>query len=156
MKPYPLKDGCYCSIQTAYDYLISKGKEVILLGQSIGTDPTCELASTRDVLGVILVSPFMNPSKMVSINVPTMIIHGTNDELIPIQHAKKLYSKLREKYRAGGIWVQGAGHNDIFTRGTVNRIRDFILIIWKIESFYLNINLSDTLLNSKAYLKAIS
>ena len=38
---------------------------------------------------------------------PTLVLHGTNDLLIPIEHAKKLLATLPN---AEGLWLEGVGH----------------------------------------------
>ena len=42
-----------------------------------------------------------------------MLIHGTEDKIIPISHATALNEAIREEYRAEPFWVMGKGHNDI-------------------------------------------
>jgi fermentation-respiration switch protein FrsA (DUF1100 family) len=39
-----------------------------------------------------------------------LIIHGTDDHLIPIWHGKKLYEVAPEP--KARLWIEGAGHND--------------------------------------------
>lgn len=42
---------------------------------------------------------------------PTLIIHGTDDEIIGIDHGRELYSRLTNPLEPA--WIEGAGHNDI-------------------------------------------
>ncbi|CAH8463249.1 unnamed protein product [Heterobilharzia americana] len=55
--------------------------------------------------------PFTNIDKVSRILSPTLIIHGTDDEIIGIDHGKELYSRLT--YPLEPAWIEGAGHNDI-------------------------------------------
>ncbi len=57
-------------------------------------------------------SPFLNKVKVRRIHRPTLIIHGENDEIMPVGEGKELYrsSGSREKRI---VIVPGAGHNDI-------------------------------------------
>jgi pimeloyl-ACP methyl ester carboxylesterase len=41
------------------------------------------------------------------VDVPALVVHGTADELIPVEHAQKLAATLPE---AQGLWLDGAGH----------------------------------------------
>ena len=41
------------------------------------------------------------------IHVPTLIIHGTDDQLVPIQHGEKLATLIPS---AETLWVEGYGH----------------------------------------------
>ncbi len=42
-----------------------------------------------------------------------MIIHGTDDKMIPIEHGAALHEALLEEYRAEPFWAIGKGHNDM-------------------------------------------
>ncbi|VDP84885.1 unnamed protein product [Echinostoma caproni] len=55
--------------------------------------------------------PFTNIDKVARILSPTLIIHGTDDEIIGIHHGHELYSRL--KHPLEPAWIEGAGHNDI-------------------------------------------
>lgn len=106
-------------------------ERIVLYGQSIGTAPTVYLATKHKVAGVILHSPFMsglrvvcpgttrrfcfdpftNIDKVSQILSPTLIIHGTDDEIIGIHHGRELFSRLAHPLEPA--WIDGAGHNDI-------------------------------------------
>ena len=45
--------------------------------------------------------------KLKSLKLPTLIIHGTNDEMIPLEHGKKLVELIPN---AKFIWLDGVGH----------------------------------------------
>jgi pimeloyl-ACP methyl ester carboxylesterase len=90
-----------------------------LFGRSVGTGPAVALAAQYPVAGLILVTPFLSIREVLRgylgpiadlgkdiflnykladvIDSPTLIIHGKQDELIPISHAVKLYEKLPGK-----------------------------------------------------------
>ena len=42
-----------------------------------------------------------------TVEAPTLVIHGTNDLLIPVEHAKKLVATMPN---AEGLWLEEAGH----------------------------------------------
>ena len=42
-----------------------------------------------------------------TVNVPTLVIHGTADQLIPVEHGKKLAEVMPT---AQGLWLDGVGH----------------------------------------------
>lgn len=139
---YGLSDGhtsehrTYLDIQAAYDFLVKEKKiapeRILLLGQSVGSGPTLDLASRHPVGGVILESPFLsafrvvtwvpifpvdryvNTDKVQSIHCPLLIIHGQQDDVIPHWHGFRLYKMaLFPKYF---ISVENAGHNDLLAR----------------------------------------
>ena len=45
--------------------------------------------------------------RLKSLNVPTLVIHGTADQLIPVEHGKKLVAIIPN---AEGLWQEGVGH----------------------------------------------
>jgi pimeloyl-ACP methyl ester carboxylesterase len=45
--------------------------------------------------------------KLKTLNVPTFVIHGTDDQFIPIEHGKKLVDVIPN---AKGLWLDGVGH----------------------------------------------
>ena len=45
--------------------------------------------------------------KLKTLHVPTLIIHGTTDQFIPVEHGKKLVETIPN---ATGIWLNGVGH----------------------------------------------
>ena len=45
--------------------------------------------------------------KLKTIDIPTIVIHGTDDQFIPIEHGKKLVELIPN---AKGLWIDGMGH----------------------------------------------
>jgi pimeloyl-ACP methyl ester carboxylesterase len=45
--------------------------------------------------------------KLKNLRLPTLIVHGTNDEIFPIEHGKKLVELIPN---AKFIWLDGVGH----------------------------------------------
>jgi pimeloyl-ACP methyl ester carboxylesterase len=45
--------------------------------------------------------------KLKTLNIPTLVIHGTEDQMIPVEHGKKLVEVIPN---AEGIWLDGVRH----------------------------------------------
>jgi uncharacterized protein len=116
-----------------YDQMSSQHNHVYLFGRSLGSGVAVQLAAQRPVAGVILVAPFDSLVEVgkrhypflpvnwmlkhrfdsvalaPAIKVPVLCIVASHDEIIPAQHAKRLYEAWGGKKR----WVEleGAGHN---------------------------------------------
>ncbi|KAJ5072283.1 hypothetical protein M0811_01297 [Anaeramoeba ignava] len=134
---YPYAEGecseknTYACIERAFEYAVKEKHinqdHIILMGFSLGTGATTHIATEKDVAGVILVSSFTscvrtqvelsylsiidqftNITKAAKIKSPTLLIHGTDDQRIPIRHAKELYSKLKKPVEP--VWIEGADH----------------------------------------------
>lgn len=56
-------------------------------------------------------SQIFSIDKIGRIQSPTLIIHGTEDEIIGIDHGRELFAHL--SYPLEPAWIEGAGHNDI-------------------------------------------
>lgn len=62
------------------------------------------------------VSGFENVEKIRGVDVPTLIIHGEEDEIIPVENGKILYDNSAAK-RKRLVLIPGAGHNDLLYFG---------------------------------------
>ncbi|CAJ0571196.1 unnamed protein product, partial [Mesorhabditis spiculigera] len=146
----PSEKNLYADIQAAYEALQSRfgvpAERIILYGQSIGTVPSVDLASKHpNVAALILHSPLMSgmrvafpgtqrtwccdafPSieKVPRVTCPTLVIHGTDDEVIDFSHGVSMYERCPASVEP--LWVAGAGHNDVELHGAyLDRLRQFI------------------------------
>jgi len=151
----PLENNTYSDIETVYDYVcnyVANGKEdrIIVYGQSVGSGPTCYIATKRNVNAIILHSPFtsgmrvLTPSRALACldifpnidrikktKCPVFIIHGVQDEEVDISHGHSLYEAVDPIFKRDHWWVPDRGHNDI-TEGPgkmaeyIRRLRAFI------------------------------
>ncbi|KAK1442271.1 alpha/beta hydrolase domain-containing protein [Babesia gibsoni] len=130
----PSEKNVYFDAEGAYDYLTKvigvKGETVISFGRSIGSGPAIHLALNRKVAGLVLQCPvasiyrikirhmpyslpgdlFRNIDKVHKLSVPTLILHGTSDEIVPISCSMQMATKIPEVYCS---WIKGAKHNDM-------------------------------------------
>lgn len=100
-----------------------QSKELILFGHSLGSAPTVHLAITqafRDIRAIILLSPiasgvrlvspdikmqdlekidvFCNIKKVIDVCCPIFLIHGHNDQVIPIQQSLEMAKFMKNPY----------------------------------------------------------
>ena len=112
------------------------------MGRSLGSAPAIEVAYhyQRQLKGLIIESGFAearrqiarlgvshlfkevqnpvgfgNSLKIKKILIPTLIIHGERDEIIPVEEGKALYD-LSGASNKVSIFVPDAGHNDLLDR----------------------------------------
>jgi fermentation-respiration switch protein FrsA (DUF1100 family) len=140
--------GLYEAADLAYDALRRRPdvdpKRIYVYGRSLGSAAATHIASTREVAGLILESPFTsakgmaarhyrfvprvlvrlrldNIGRMPRIHCPTLIFHGTADMLAPMRMGQEVAAA------AGGpvefVMIEGAGHNDTYDLGG-QRYRD--------------------------------
>ena len=102
---------------------------VLLHGRSVGSGPTLDLAARERVGGVVLESAFTSAYRVVTripllpgdrfpnlhhvrnLAVPLLVVHGTEDGVIPVAHGRQLFAAAGEPKQV--LWVEGAGHNDL-------------------------------------------
>ena len=123
---------------------------VVLYGESLGTGIAVTLANERGVGAVILETPFASiedlaqekfpifPIKALGavrdpfrsidrikgIKAPLLIMHGTNDVVIPLREGQRLFEAAENPkwYR----WFDGGQHHDLWRRGATEAIREFM------------------------------
>lgn len=140
----PTEQGLYLDAEAALDALAAEGvgsDQVVLWGMSLGTGVATEMAARGRGRALILCAPFTSitaiidrvapgllPARFIardrfdslakarSIEVPTLIVHGDADEVVPWDMGRDLSAAI-----AGArlITVPGAHHGDIYVRGRV-------------------------------------
>lgn len=126
----------YRDIESVYRWLTEErgvpAHRVIIYGRSVGSGPSVDLASRVPVGGLVVESGFAtaftvmtrvplfpfdrfrNVRKIGRVDAPVLFIHGTLDEVVPFSHGERLFQEAREP--KGRLWVEGAGHNDLWSR----------------------------------------
>ncbi|CAH8518765.1 unnamed protein product [Heterobilharzia americana] len=132
----PLEKNLYADAECAFNVLRTKYSvplnQIVLYGQSIGTVPTIHLATLHRVAAVVLHSPLMsglrvafprlkrnyccdvfsNLARTPKIISPTLVIHGTRDEVVNVNHGYRICSALAGHLLLDPLFIDGAGHND--------------------------------------------
>lgn len=68
---------------------------------------------------------FFSIDKIQKVVSPTLVIHGTEDEVIDFSHGLAIYERCPKAVEP--LWVPGAGHNDIELNPIfLERLRHFI------------------------------
>ena len=144
----PTEENVYRDIDAAYEYLTDELKippeKIIAHGRSLGGAAAIDLASRRNLGGLIVESAFVsafrvltkfplmpfdkfnNLRKFKNINCPVLFVHGRNDAVISFWHGEKLFAEATEPKFS--YWIDEAGHNNIYQIGGavyLKRIRDF-------------------------------
>lgn len=109
--------------------------QIILYGRSLGSGLATRLASVKETKALILETPFLsgiaqgkssfpliptflirydfrNDQSIQKINAPILIIHGTNDVIVPYEQAQALTQLAPQ---AQLVTVEGGSHNDLPT-----------------------------------------
>ncbi len=129
--------GTYIDAEAAWNYLIRQREvtqdDIVIVGRSLGGSIAAWLAQGRMPKGLIIESTFTSirdigselypyiPVKLVSrfsyntldyledVNCPVLIVHSMDDELIPVEHGRKLFNAAKEPKEF--LEIKGT-HND--------------------------------------------
>jgi len=139
---------------SAYDYLRGLGvapHDIVLYGESLGTAVATRLCLQREVQALVLEAPFTSVvdvgrlmwpllplqyimvdqyrtvDRIGQVDVPLFIIHGGRDNVIPLDHARRVLHAAHEPKTLSV--VPRAGHNDLFEQGAWARVRDFLVTL---------------------------
>ncbi len=127
-----------------YDWLSRQNDQVVVLGESLGSGIAVAVAARRDARAVVLEAPytaavdiaakqypwmpvgllmedqFRSRERIRDVSEPLLIVHGTDDEVIPVSHGRKLFALANEPKSLAII--EGAVHNDLWPRGLWERV----------------------------------
>jgi fermentation-respiration switch protein FrsA (DUF1100 family) len=143
------EQGFYQDGDAAYNYLVETKQftpgNILLYGRSIGTGVAVNVASRHIAKGLILESPytslgalaneklpfffpslylqfqFDNLKKIAKVPYPVILLHGTDDELIPAAHSQRLLQAVPGKKKL--ILIDGGAHNDL---SDFNAFKEFL------------------------------
>ncbi|MEG6507499.1 alpha/beta fold hydrolase [Methyloligella sp. 2.7D] len=135
----------------AYAYLREQGvpaDEIVAYGESLGTSVATQLATGHDVKALVLEAPFNTivdvgrrrwwflPLRLVMVDqyrsqdyigdvrVPLFVVHGTEDSVIPLALAEKLFAAAKQP-KEMEIFPE-ADHNDLYEYGAFRAIDRFL------------------------------
>ncbi|WP_406273654.1 alpha/beta hydrolase [Nocardia sp. NBC_00881] len=138
----PTEHGTYLDARAARKAMLAQPgvdpDRVVYLGKSLGGGVMLELAQEHPPAGLMLMSTFTGirdaarsvypflPAPLVpnaypserrirALRAPVLIMHGDQDELLPLRHAERLYAAAREPKRL--VVFPRAGHNDLILVG---------------------------------------
>jgi len=130
----PTEASTQHTIFRIWEHALASGispSSIIIVGRSIGSGPSVWLSSFVNPAGLILISPlksafttafplpifpgdrFPNLRRIREIETPLLVIHGENDQVIPISHGEAIHNSSPSdlKFLAK---IPNTGHNDLF------------------------------------------
>jgi uncharacterized protein len=146
----PSESGFLMDARAGREFLLGKGgdpRRIVVLGRSMGGAVAAGLASREPVGGLILESAFTSLEDMAKtlypflpsvllrrlrgrfatvdlvreVRTPVLVIHGAEDELVPLRMGMEILEAAGEPKEWMG--VASAGHNDVFWVGGASYFR---------------------------------
>lgn len=148
-KGNPSEQGLYQDARAGLRFLQQHGvrlNRVVLYGESLGTGVATKMASEFPVCALVLQSPFISLtavgryqypwilipptdkfdsfSRMKSIHVPVLMLHGTADQVVPYAQGRALFNQANTPKQ----WVElpNKGHSDLWNRDFIHAVDHFI------------------------------
>lgn len=121
---------------------------LVLYGESLGSGVVARLALQVSARAVVLEAPYTAVSDIAAarywflpvrtlvldkfntrsiigeVTSPVLVVHGSEDRLIPISHGEAVFEAARTPKRLEVI--EGGGHTNLFSSGAVPRIAEFV------------------------------
>jgi uncharacterized protein len=131
----PTESGLHLDGEAAYHEALALGvpaDRLVVMGESLGTGVAVALAARHDVGALVLDSPyssveevaaslywmlpvrllirdrFRSDQKIAAVHAPVLIVHGSNDWVVPVRFGEKLFALANPPKRF--IQVEGGGH----------------------------------------------
>ncbi len=150
----PREEGLYAAGRAGLEWLLERwpARLVVVFGKSLGGGVATEVAQDADLGALVLESTFTSVpavarrlipflpegafpdterydslSKIGKVRCPVLVIHGTEDELIPFEQGRRLYEAAPQPKEF--FPVEGAGHNNVALvagEGYASRLRAFL------------------------------
>ena len=121
---------------------------MILYGESLGSGVVAALAQDHPVAGVVLEAPYTSiadvaaarywyvpvrqllldrfdtQARVPDVQAPVLIVHGTEDTVIPVEHGARVYAAAVEPKRF--VRLEGGGHSNLFDHGALEALDAFV------------------------------
>ncbi|WP_299810992.1 alpha/beta hydrolase [uncultured Roseibium sp.] len=123
-----------------FDRLSASGAPIVLHGESLGTGVATAVAEQRPKarllvleapytalvdlayenyswlpVSLLMKDPMPTRERIENVAAPLLIVHGTNDGLISVEHGKRLFERATDPKRL--FIVEGAGHGNLWGNG---------------------------------------
>ncbi len=146
----PTEAGLLADADAAYAFAAARypPERIVLWGESLGAGVAIALAAAQKVARLVLEAPFTSAAdigasvywfmpvrllmkdqfrsdeRIARVTAPVLILHGSNDNVVPIAYGERLFELANEPKRM--VRISGGGHNDLDAFGALAVARPFI------------------------------
>jgi hypothetical protein len=72
---------------------------------------------------------FVNLDVLPMVGSPTILIHGTSDQIVPFHHSERLFNAIPKEFQARPLYIEGMSHNNVHAQVRpmfVDRLTDYL------------------------------
>jgi hypothetical protein len=72
---------------------------------------------------------FPNIDVLPMVKSPTLLVHGTSDQIVPFHHSERLYEAIPAQCRARPLYIEGMSHNNVHSQVRpmfIDRLTDYL------------------------------
>ena len=147
----PTEEGLYVDGRAGYDWLVSAGhapERIVLYGESMGSGVATKLASEKAAAAIVLDAPFTSIvdvaagrypwlpvsllvvdrfdslSRIGDVRIPLLVLHGTDDRVVPFPLGRRLFEAANEPKRF--VRFDGGSHMDLYEHGAASEVIGFV------------------------------
>ena len=144
----PSQEKLFSDALETFDRLVPEEGNIILYGESLGSAVATYVASRRPARALILEAPFtaaldiaaaaypwvpvsllmrdpfVSREYIAAVDEPVLIVHGSLDQVVPVEHGRRLFEFAHEPKKLAVI--DGAGHGDLWNAGLWPEVLDFL------------------------------
>lgn len=59
---------------------------------------------------------FPNIDVIPMVKSPTILVHGTSDQIVPFHHSERLFQVIPKEYRSRPLYIEGMSHNNVHSQ----------------------------------------
>ena len=144
----PTEEAIIADALEHFDRMDIDDSKIVLYGESLGTGIATAVAISRDARALILEAPYtstadraqelypwlpvkilmkdkyLTKERIKDVDEPVLVIHGTEDNVMPVQHGQKVF-KLANEPKELSI-VEGADHGNLWDNGLWDTVKEFL------------------------------
>lgn len=156
----PSEEGLYKDARAYIDWLVqnksTRPEDMILYGESLGSGVAVQMATEYNVKAIVLEAPFSaatavakktyfyvpvdllmrdqyrNIDKIGDIDVPLLFIHGSRDNVTPVEIGRRLFEAANEPKTF--VELPNAMHNDVYDHGAALHVLKFLSTIAELSA----------------------
>ena len=144
----PTEESIIADALEHFDRIDVDDSEIVVYGESLGTGIATAVAVSRDARALVLEAPYTStadraqelypwlPVKILmkdkyltkvrikNVDEPVLVIHGTEDNVMPVQHGHKVFELANDPKELSII--EGANHGNLWDNGLWDTVKDFL------------------------------